>query len=1454
MAWYTNANKKKITVNYSSSRTVKSAVVLHTSASNKKTQYAFFNDPDSQTSCHFHVDSDGIIEQYIDTDYTSWSTYDDNARIISIDTQGSLDDKWSKAQMTSIVKLIKWICDTHKIPVRMMEKSTTQEKGIGWHRIGIDGDFPSEGLLRGREQRGGGEKWSTESGEKCPGDERILQMPSIIESVKAMDIASKASKITSLKSIEIDFEDGKTDSVDLDDTLSTDDLPASLVDASKPLTGDDKEKIPVNQSSLLQNTYVYPHDSFYADELVNTVKDDDGHLAVIENDLDFSTKDRGKVLTKKEMDDLVENPESHLDKCFMQFFDEDRTAQYVYLTDGVTAKIDKYPLTSFKITIRDPEYNKFGKDGTAGVSTGSKVIEANNAEWGTLTGDNDWSEGIPGDNTDTGTMWGNANRIAKWLTTHNFSKLGGPMTIEQAAGVIGNWGQESRVNPSSVQPMMVMPSLPNSSVLSWGNIGGKAVGLAQWDGARRPALVNFSNERGTKWNDMDTQLAFFAHELEGYEGNMLVNAGFNNNLDVHGYVKAFEQGFERAGLPNYAARYKFADDFMNQWNSSSSDESPMSIQSLSASSTNVVDLNDDYEYDYTGVRPLSQRKPNERISYLKYKFFGSRVDGDYETVPLVYNDVLIGSAEIPTVVNYDLNVAHSMLKHHNNLTMHSRDLLGNDYDGRRTNFGITDIINDGSFISEDTVFQTQRVLVHGVANGGTININADSGIAYIYTNGTLTNVKDGGTVTTTKGNKVMVLLVMKKDNYYDPLYDPKSLSSFLSALDELSTPIPCDNSIRNIRIISPDFVAPKGVIEPLENVGYNVTFAGSTFKVAPMVFSTLDMFTQFPPTEQWSPFAGCDNLEAITCQGKIGESTIILKSAVLALEKSDGSWDFSGYPSASDCKPLVVDRYVEFGIKNGEKVKIENLRSTADLPSFNGSEVVYWDTPWNVDFSCNDSDLVNLVLPVVPQESPKCKYVNFELPIINSIDKAFPIDILFGARLFGVELPESVEEANFPLSYSDRYDRDRTRTNRVAANRSVIMSSATNVPERNVRDILSDPEGHLLSPIAPKDLKVANNYYSMSDHETRIDNKPLEILSDLTVTNPSIIFSNKSLKYIQIPRLPEGVEEVNGYCESLYGSVIFSHIITDGKPMINIPPLPTSVKIVNNYLYETFKFTQSDFKNEQQVTTDDFWYFISIGSYNSSEYDDDFVRQEAVHSVEASRVVPYYNSKVSEMYKIRLKDVISSSTLKPFNVPYLPSNFINVEESTITAYTNNWMFNTYNSSVVDPRNRGNLHTLPKGINHINPFEGTLSVSPRVEHGEIYDSLSEYGVLIRTYFSPINEQLFRRWELSSIEWDSMNFGGSSTVISNQLNSVFYGSPNEFNNKYNASIQPSVPPTNDNNSKQNALKYLGGNNTDRTDVVLAPSITSSHYNELPEFKNEIDKLINRLSYDRHWITSD
>lgn len=134
------------------------------------------------------------FEQYLPLDNYSKADGDGNDASISVETQGGVHDAQNEPWDAGQVKRLAWIfaeCVKRfpSLPVRLATSSKIGEesKGLSWHRLGIDGNFPAlPSLLAGRLQRGGGMHYSKSYGKICPGNAKIAQMPEVLALAAAM--------------------------------------------------------------------------------------------------------------------------------------------------------------------------------------------------------------------------------------------------------------------------------------------------------------------------------------------------------------------------------------------------------------------------------------------------------------------------------------------------------------------------------------------------------------------------------------------------------------------------------------------------------------------------------------------------------------------------------------------------------------------------------------------------------------------------------------------------------------------------------------------------------------------------------------------------------------------------------------------------------------------------------------------------------------------------------------------------------------------------------------------------------------------------------------------------------------------------------------------------------------------------------------------------------------------
>lgn len=144
--------------------------------------FSRFNTPGTPTP-HFMVFRDGSIDQYIDTRFRSSACLDGNYRLITWETADGFPGLWTDGQapkdtakmVKAKARLMVWLHKEHGIPLVQMPSSRSRDRGFGWHRLGIDGNFeqvPGQ-LLGGRVADG--EHWSTSFGKTCPTSRRIRQ-------------------------------------------------------------------------------------------------------------------------------------------------------------------------------------------------------------------------------------------------------------------------------------------------------------------------------------------------------------------------------------------------------------------------------------------------------------------------------------------------------------------------------------------------------------------------------------------------------------------------------------------------------------------------------------------------------------------------------------------------------------------------------------------------------------------------------------------------------------------------------------------------------------------------------------------------------------------------------------------------------------------------------------------------------------------------------------------------------------------------------------------------------------------------------------------------------------------------------------------------------------------------------------------------------------------------------
>lgn len=120
---------------------------------------------------------------------------------------------------------------------------------------------------------------------------------------------------------------------------------------------------------------------------------------------------------------------------------------------------------------------------------------------------------------------------------------------EDAAAVLGNAGHES----NGLRTMQeIKPTVAGSR-------GG--LGPFQWTGPRRRDFEAWLARQGAKPNDLNASYAFLFRELIGPEKGAVAKTKAAKGLAAK--VKAFEMGYERAGVKHYPSREQWAQVALN---------------------------------------------------------------------------------------------------------------------------------------------------------------------------------------------------------------------------------------------------------------------------------------------------------------------------------------------------------------------------------------------------------------------------------------------------------------------------------------------------------------------------------------------------------------------------------------------------------------------------------------------------------------------------------------------------------------------------------------------------------------------------------------------------------------------------------------------------------------------------------------------------------------------------
>lgn len=137
------------------------------------------------------------------------------------------------------------------------------------------------------------------------------------------------------------------------------------------------------------------------------------------------------------------------------------------------------------------------------------------------------------------------------------------------AGICGNIAQESQYSPTATS-------------------GNNDIGIIQWTGSAKAALISWCNSHGLKYTSLSAQLEYLwnasssARTSHGIKNNATLMRGLRNAKSIEAAVDIFEQQVEGAGIPAMRNRYRYAHQIYNEMNGSSVKGSKTSSKSFAA--------------------------------------------------------------------------------------------------------------------------------------------------------------------------------------------------------------------------------------------------------------------------------------------------------------------------------------------------------------------------------------------------------------------------------------------------------------------------------------------------------------------------------------------------------------------------------------------------------------------------------------------------------------------------------------------------------------------------------------------------------------------------------------------------------------------------------------------------------------------------------------------------------
>lgn len=645
--------------------------------------------------------------------------------------------------------------------------------------------------------------------------------------------------------------------------------------------------------------------------------------------------------------------------------------------------------------------------------------------------------------------------------------------------------------------------------------------------------------------------------------------------------------------------------------------------------------------------------------------------------------------------------------------------------------GLIDWFSGQSFsIEKETNLEPYRLPVKMKAGVSSLVIPSQiQSIVWAVDRGLGNGVERGNESGLACGEYVSFYMYPGNNSFASPAYiSYTSYSTFLSQFEILYTHFPeylsIPQSSGTMKIDSPDFKAPKGIWDRVDF--FVINFDGSTFKVAPKIFSEQSMKEReyFPSRSRslnnsvYAPFKNCPNIEKIEYQGDF-ENIVAIGACDFTYKDENGFDKLDAYPQGGS--PLFINNYV-----NAKKIKFSEK-----FPKFNGSKLQISDYHFNAEEIVIDSTAAP-ELPFGGVSFKNAEMQRLQLPVMNfKIDLPLQtpeeLNFVFGWGNLGVDAPNSVKHCHNLHTIYQNSTTQRAELN-IATPRALkenILFSWGQALEQMLPELdLTDD----LMPKVPNGLIRVEGYY----RKVLIGHINEVFEGGKFGSFRGRMMLDGELKNYQIQRLPATVENVYGYGMNLYSD---QEVSTD----IFVPSIPSGVIYMRDCYRRMFYNTvgpETNISSQDSATSTMLVWSLSdassvqhinldfnLDATESGKFWEQWAKASSIRVMRkyGSYVssIPTSEGRVETVWDTQLGDSVSYqqfwNLMNEIDSPHalamkIRSNIV-LEKQNFTnlQYCGDWQKECFFAAAVDPSEIDCLLPLPQG-KEWNAYQGALNIT------------------------------------------------------------------------------------------------------------------------------------------------